>query len=74
MIQLQKQSDLFVSHHRHSPLIALNEEDTREANFLSGSLHSKIIHLQSLTLANECWQHTTVVEFEVGVVAGSVAF
>lgn len=38
---------MIVSHHRHSPPLALSKEDPRETNFLS---RTDFIHLQSLTL------------------------
>jgi hypothetical protein len=64
-----------VSHHRHSPPIALNEGDSTGGKLpIRELLCRKIIHLQSLTLRKECWQHTTVAKFEVEVVAGSVTF
>jgi len=55
-----------VSCHRHSPPLALNEEDPRETNFLSRSLHSKIIHLQSLTLVWRSAGNTPLLQIRGG--------
>ncbi len=72
-----RQQNWSVSHHRHSPPLVLNEEDSRETNFLSRSLQfpTILIHLQSLTLPVKGMLATHHCEaFEVEVVAGSVAF